>query len=188
MLVAVGHGGEDAVMLLPVRQIHHKLVDVGKIRVPQVQGLQLAEHGAAVHAVAVNHRHRVAESIVVVSRLGKEGAVGRRPAVNVPLEIVLIVRGVLHHRVADVGARDGQPGVDVAAFPLPVGKVNGAHIGRLRLCLRRLLPGHHRRAHRHLHRFAALGDGPVQQPQAGQAAHHRQRPPYPTLHAVHSSQ
>ena len=115
--VVIGDSRENAVRHLPPRLIdlHHGVVakahGVGVVQ-------QSAQHGAVAHVVTVDHRHGVAHIRFIDTGLGIQRTGLVVLAVQVAVQVIVVVAGPLHQEVAlpdghIAGAGDLDVGVDV---------------------------------------------------------------------------
>ena len=116
--VVVGHGGKHLVVELLLRQVDNHLAVVLQGVLLGVGLLELAEHGARVHLMAVSHGDRVFHGGGVVGALNEDSPGGAFVAIAVVGQVEAVVPLALHQREVKLRALDTQPAVNVRVFAL----------------------------------------------------------------------
>ena len=131
MPIIKGDRRKHGVMDLPLRQIDDHLFTCVVGLLIRIDLLKIAEHGAALHMVAIDRCHPIGKISAVPRMLGEQASVHIGIAVPVMIQIEGIIRCALKQRIADIRIRDLQPAVDIRVFRLQCIKVNGTGVGRL---------------------------------------------------------
>ena len=169
------------VVQLLLRQVDNHLAVILQGVLLGVGLLELAEHGARVHLVAIGHGDRVFHGGGVVGALGEDSPGGAFVAVAVVGQVEAVVALALHQGEVKLRVGNLQPAVNVRVLRLKGGKIDRADVGlfRFRLGADRLQRFRRRGAGRGFH--GGTGRGlcghrggiPLQQQRA---AHHAQHP------------